>query len=73
MYNTSCPPLHWHDEFQFVFILEGEAEFHINEDTLSIKEGDGVFINSGMAKDANGTTCSYICLNVSSHFITANE
>ncbi|MGG1699181.1 hypothetical protein ABEP69_16540 [Bacillus zhangzhouensis] len=54
-------------------MLEGEAEFHINEDTLSIKEGDGVFINSGMAKDANGTTYSYICLNVSSHFITANE
>ncbi|WP_206114311.1 AraC family transcriptional regulator [Bacillus altitudinis] len=63
-------PFHWHDEFQFVFILEGEAEFHI------IQQGDGVFINSGclhMAKDANGTTCTYICLNVSPHFITANE
>lgn len=69
-------PLHWHDEFQFVFILEGEAEFHINEKILNIQQGDGVFINSGclhMAKDANGTTCTYICLNVSPHFITANE
>ncbi|MCM3149639.1 AraC family transcriptional regulator [Bacillus pumilus] len=69
-------PLHWHDEFQFVFILEGEAEFHINEETICLKEGDGVFINSGclhMAKDANGTTCTYLCLNVSPHFITANE
>ncbi|PRS64277.1 AraC family transcriptional regulator [Bacillus pumilus] len=68
--------LHWHDEFQFVFILEGEAEFHINEETICLKEGDGVFINSGclhMAKDANGTTCTYLCLNVSPHFITANE
>ncbi|MCY7527886.1 cupin domain-containing protein, partial [Bacillus pumilus] len=69
-------PLHWHDEFQFVFILEGEAEFHINEETICLKEVDGVFINSGclhMAKDANGTTCTYLCLNVSPHFITANE
>lgn len=69
-------PLHWHDEFQFVFILEGEAEFHINEKILNIQQGDGVFINSGclhMARDANGTTCTYICLNVSPHFITANE
>ncbi|QKL21354.1 helix-turn-helix domain-containing protein [Bacillus altitudinis] len=69
-------PFHWHDEFQFVFILEGEAEFHINEKILNIQQGDGVFINSGclhMAKDANGTTCTYICLNVSPHFITANE
>ncbi|MCA0118594.1 MULTISPECIES: helix-turn-helix domain-containing protein [Bacillus] len=69
-------PLHWHDEFQFVFILEGEAEFHINEKILNIQQGDGVFINSGclhMAKDANGTTCTYICLNVSPHFITTNE
>ncbi|SPR93695.1 AraC family transcriptional regulator [Bacillus altitudinis] len=69
-------PFHWHDEFQFVFILEGEAEFHINEKILNIQQGDGVFINSGclhMAKDANGTTCTYICLNVSPHFITTNE
>lgn len=69
-------PLHWHDEFQFVFILEGEAEFHINEETLCLKQGDGIFINSGclhMAKDANGTACTYVCLNVSPSFITANE
>ncbi|MGA3882607.1 AraC family transcriptional regulator, partial [Bacillus pumilus] len=41
-----------------------------------MKEGDGVFINGcclHMAKDANGTTCTYLRLNVSPHFITANK
>lgn len=47
-------PLHWHDEFQFVFILEGEAEFHINEKILNIQQGDGVFINSGTLTHGKG-------------------
>jgi AraC family transcriptional regulator, melibiose operon regulatory protein len=69
-------PLHWHDEFQFVLIFKGEAIFHINEEKLTIREGEGLFINSGclhMAKDENDTGCVYICLNVSPHFVLSQE
>ncbi|PEJ60856.1 AraC family transcriptional regulator [Bacillus sp. AFS002410] len=69
-------PLHWHDEFQFVFVVHGEAIFQINEDIIFVQEGEGVFINSGclhMAKDKNNSDCAYICINVSPSFVLSQE
>lgn len=69
-------PLHWHDEFQFVLVVKGEAIFQINEENVSIQEGEGLFINSGylhMAKDRNNSGCVYICLNVSPSFVLSQE
>jgi AraC-like DNA-binding protein/mannose-6-phosphate isomerase-like protein (cupin superfamily) len=69
-------PLHWHDEFQFVLIIKGESVFQIYEDKILLKEGQGLFINSGSlhkALDVNNTGCVYICLNVSPHFVLSQE
>jgi AraC family transcriptional regulator, melibiose operon regulatory protein len=69
-------PLHWHDEFQFVLVVKGEAIFQINEENITVQEGEGLFINSGclhMAKDKNESGCVYICLNVSPHFVLSQE
>lgn len=69
-------PLHWHDEIQFVLILKGIALFQINEEKIEVHEGDGLFINSGylhMAEEKEGSDCTYICLNVSPHFVLSQE
>ena len=69
-------PLHWHDEFQFVLVIKGEAIFQINEEYITVQEGEGLFINSGclhMAKDKNDSGCTYICLNVSPSFVLSQE
>lgn len=69
-------PLHWHDEFQFVLVVKGEAIFQINEENITVQEGEGLFINSGclhMAKDNNDSGCTYICLNVSPAFVLSQE
>lgn len=69
-------PLHWHDEFQFVLIIKGEAIFQINEEKRVVREGEGLFINSSclhMAKDMNDSGCVYICLNVSPQFVLSQE
>lgn len=69
-------PLHWHDEFQFVQIRKGEAVFQINEEKLTVQEGEGLFINSGclhMAEDKHHSGCVYLCLNVSPQFVLPQE
>ncbi len=69
-------PLHWHDEFQFVLVVKGEAIFQINEENLRVQESEGLFINSGclhMAKDQINSGCTYICLNVSPSFVVSQE
>lgn len=69
-------PLHWHDEIQFVFLLKGEAIFQLNEERVVVREGDGLFINSGclhMAEESKKSGCVYICLNVSPHIVLSQE
>ncbi|MEK4031214.1 AraC family transcriptional regulator [Pseudobacillus sp. FSL P4-0506] len=69
-------PLHWHEEIQFVLIVKGEAIFQINEERIVVREGDGLFINSGclhMAEEKKKSGCVYICLNVSPHFVLPQE
>ncbi|KAB2333972.1 AraC family transcriptional regulator [Bacillus mesophilum] len=69
-------PLHWHDEFQFVLVINGEADFHINEEKIMVQEGEGLFINSSClhsAEDKNDSGCAYICLNISPSFVLPQE
>jgi len=69
-------PLHWHEEFQFVLVVKGEAIFQINEEKITVPENEGLFINSGrlhMAKDKDDSDCIYICLNVSPSFVLSQE
>lgn len=69
-------PLHWHNEFQFVYLVKGEAIFQINEINIKVEKGEGLFINSGcvhMAREENNSGCTYICLNVAPNFVLSQE
>ncbi|SDD14660.1 AraC-type DNA-binding protein [Terribacillus halophilus] len=69
-------PLHWHNEVQFVQILNGSAVFQINEEKVMVNKGEGIFINSGClhkADDYNNSDCIYICLNASPYTFLSKE
>ena len=38
---------HWHTEAEIMFVLEGEIKCGINGEQFKLKEGEGIFINSG--------------------------
>lgn len=46
--SLTAIPWHWHDEFEFIMIIEGMAPIQVEETTIQLKEGDAVFINSGV-------------------------
>ncbi|MFP7169571.1 AraC family transcriptional regulator [Terribacillus sp. 7520-G] len=69
-------PLHWHNEIQFVLIINGSAAFQINEEKVKVSKGEGIFINSGClhkADDYNNSGCIYICLNASPEIFLSKE
>ncbi|MDD3278002.1 MAG: helix-turn-helix domain-containing protein [Lachnospiraceae bacterium] len=39
-------PWHWHDEFECIIITEGVAQVHIENQTISLTQGNALFINS---------------------------
>lgn len=39
---------HWHDEFEFSLMTKGSVPCHIGSDRFLLKEGEGLFINTGI-------------------------
>lgn len=40
--------LHWHNEMEFLLLLEGELLFHIEDRSFHLHSGDGIFIPPGL-------------------------
>jgi xylan 1,4-beta-xylosidase len=38
--------LHWHNEFEFIFVLEGSIEVYLENEVFSLKESDVILINA---------------------------
>lgn len=54
---------HWHDELEFIYILDGKMDFHIEEKILTASRGDFLAIHaSAMHRSAphNGEDCRFI-------------
>ena len=48
LFDFNCIEWHWHNEFEFVFVEEGNAVFLAGEKQFSITEGQGFWVNSGI-------------------------
>jgi len=48
--------LHWHNEMEFLYLLEGELLFHIEDRTYFLRAGDGIFIPPGLLHYANSNS-----------------
>ena len=46
-----CVPWHWHPSFEFNYVLKGEVIVPAAENAILLKQGDAVFINSGIIHD----------------------
>ena len=59
--------MHWHDEIQFVCVLNGRVKFEIEQYAYYIEEGNGIFINSGCLHSAtthDSKDSTYICIDI---------
>lgn len=57
---------HWHDELQFCIVIDGTVDFFVNSDVVSLKKGEGIFINVGQlhqAKNSVQADGEYICID----------
>ncbi len=64
-YENFEAPLHWHDDIELILALQGEMNYNINGKIVTIKQGDGIFVNSkqlhcGFSKDKS--ECEFICI-----------
>ncbi len=64
-YPNYSAAIHWHDDVEFIAVLSGEMDYNINGEIVTMKQGDGIFINSrqihfGFSKEHR--ECNFICI-----------
>lgn len=52
---------HWHHEFEFLLLTEGNASFQLDEKTVDLYAGDAIFINSGSLHSASALSFESGC------------
>jgi AraC-like DNA-binding protein len=65
MYPFKSVLCHWHQEFEFFLVEKGHPSYFVSGTTVSLKEGEGIFINAkcphyGFSPD--GTDSTYLVL-----------
>ena len=64
-YNNFEAPPHWHNDIEFIAVLSGEMNYNINGDTISLRQNEGVFVNSRQLHygfSETKTECDFICI-----------
>ena len=49
-------PYHWHDEYEFLYVTDGEYECIINGQCIEVKKGQAILINAGELHTVNSKT-----------------
>ena len=67
---------HWHPEIELTLILSGSIEYHVNNQSYILSEGEGLFgncntLHSGYMKD--GKECSYLSITFHPRFLYGYE
>ena len=66
---------HWHDDFEFILILEGEMSYDVNGQKFTLQTGEGIFVNSRRFhygfSDAH-TECFFLCILLSPRLLSVN-
>lgn len=55
---------HWHDDLEFTIVQSGEMQYNVNGEICTLREGDGVFVNSRQFHygfSENRRECEFVC------------
>lgn len=67
---------HWHEDLEFHLVLEGELTCDINEETVTISRGNGIWINSRQLHcnySPEKTECVYLCVLLHPSLLSATD
>lgn len=71
-----CVTDHWHDEVEFVYITKGSITYTVEGETMILKQGQGLFINSRklhVAASDKDTPCEFYCAIIHPMLLCASK
>ncbi len=67
---------HWHDDLEFILILDGQMSYDVNGEHIALQTGEGIFVNSRCfhyGYSDTHTECHFICILLSPSLLSSNE
>lgn len=67
---------HWHPEIELTWIMEGEMEYHVNDNVYHLQKGEGLFGNSNTLHagfQVQGKDCFYLSITFHPRFLYGYE
>ena len=67
---------HWHDDLEFIKIIDGEMNYYINGKNLVLKEHDGIMVNTRQmhyGSSIDQKDCSFLCILVHPALFSSNK
>ncbi|MBO7187220.1 MAG: helix-turn-helix transcriptional regulator [Clostridia bacterium] len=65
-------PLHWHKEWELIYVTKGTIDFIINGEHIPAIAGDVILFGGGTLHSAISDSCTYQCLNFELHELVLN-
>ncbi len=66
---------HWHDDLEFILILDGQMSYDVNGQKICLRTGEGIFVNSRCfhyGYSDTHTECLFICILLSPLLLSGN-
>ncbi len=64
-YHDFKAPAHWHTDIELIAVLKGKMDYFVNGDIITMKQSEGIFINSRQLHYGFSKTkkeCEFICI-----------
>lgn len=72
-YRALC---HWHEDMEFIYVLDGCMDYYINGESVLLEKGDAIVINSGRLHYGYSNLqkeCHFYCIILHPSLITTNK
>lgn len=77
----SCYPdlkgcTHWHEDWEFIIVLDGLETYNVNGNLIEIEAGDAIFVNSRQVHygfSADRKDCEFICILLNPSLLCSNK
>ncbi len=67
---------HWHDDLEFILIQDGSMTYDVNGQSILLKEGEGIFVNSRCLHygySESHSECHFLCILLSLKLFAIND
>ena len=66
---------HWHEDIEFLYVIEGTMEYVVNGEAIHLKAGEGIFVNSKRIhsnQSKKGEMCVFYCAIIHPSYLCAS-